>query len=105
MTSLRLIYITAENREQALALGRALVERRLAACINVLDGMTSIYRWQGRIEESTEAVLLAKTDESRVDALVAAVKELHSYDVPCALALPIVGGNQDYLDWLVACLN
>jgi len=105
MTPLRLVYITTENREQALALGRALVERRLAACINVLGGMTSIYHWQGHIEESTEAVLLAKTDESRVDALVAAVKELHSYDVPCALVLPIVGGNPDYLDWLATGLK
>lgn len=98
----RLVYITAQNKAQAEQIGRALVERELAACVNILDGMTSIYRWEGKIERAEEVVLIAKTDEARAEAVVAAVKELHSYSVPCALVLPILGGNPDYLAWLAS---
>lgn len=97
---MHMLYITAKDKAQALTIGKALVERRLAACVNVIDGMTSIYPWQGRLETSDEAILIAKTDERRVDDVVAAVRELHSYDVPCVLAVPVLGGNTDYIDWL-----
>jgi periplasmic divalent cation tolerance protein len=100
-----LIYITARDKAEALALGRQLVERRLAACINVLGGMTSIYRWEGRLEEAQEAVLIAKTDRSRADELIAELKKLHSYSVPCALILDVQGGNPDYLCWLAEGLQ
>lgn len=93
-------YMTAGSRDEALHIARALVEERLAACANVLDGMTSVYRWQGRIEEDAEAVLIAKTTDDLVDRLVARVKALHSYDCPCVVALPIAGGNQDFIDWI-----
>ena len=83
-----------------MALGRALVDRHLATCVNVLDGMTSIYRWEGALHEDREAVLIAKTTEAKASSVVATVKELHSYSVPCVLVLPVVGGNADYLAWL-----
>lgn len=93
-------YITAASREEAARIGRALVEERLAACVNILDGMTSIYRWQGAIEEATETVLIAKTRAVLFDALAARVRELHSYSVPCVVELPVGRGNPSYLDWL-----
>lgn len=94
------VYITAPDREKALALGRRLVEERLAACANVWDGMTSVYRWQGAIEEAREAVLIIKTRSELVDAVTARVRELHEYDCPCVAAWPIAAGNPPYLQWI-----
>ncbi len=93
-------YITAGSRDEALRIGRALVEERLAACANILDGMTSIYRWQGAVEEATETVLIAKTRAELFDRLAARVRDLHSYEVPCVVELKVGRGNPAYLDWL-----
>ncbi|HOX46664.1 MAG TPA: divalent-cation tolerance protein CutA [Myxococcota bacterium] len=98
----RFVYITAPSAEQAERLGRALVETRLAACANVLDGVTSIYWWQGAIQREREAVLVAKTRSDLVDRLVEEVKRLHPYQVPCVVALPILAGNPDFLAWIAA---
>ena len=100
MSDLRLVYITALDADQALAIGRVLVHERLAACINVLPGMTSIYRWQGVVEEAREAVLIVKTRADRITALTERVRSLHTYRLPCVVALTIDGGDADYLDWL-----
>jgi periplasmic divalent cation tolerance protein len=100
MSELRWVYLTAADRDEALRVGRALVEARLAACINVLPGMTSLYWWQGAIETAQEAVLIAKTRAELIPELIERVRALHSYSVPCVLALPILEGNPDYLDWL-----
>ena len=94
------VYMTASSAEEARRIGRALVEARLAACVNVLDGMTSYYWWQDNLEEGHETVLIAKTTRDRLDELTARVKSLHSYTVPCVVALPILGGNPDFLDWI-----
>jgi periplasmic divalent cation tolerance protein len=96
------VYMTASSAEEAKKLGRALVEARLAACVNILDRMTSYYWWQGKIEEGAEAVLIAKTTRAHLDALTAKVKSLHSYSVPCVVGLAIEGGNKDFLDWIGA---
>jgi periplasmic divalent cation tolerance protein len=96
----RLVYSTAPDQAQALSLGQSLVESRLAACANVLPGMTSIYWWQGEIHRDQEAVLVLKTRAGLVDRLVAEVRRLHPYQVPCVVALPILEGNPDYLRWL-----
>ena len=96
------VYVTAPDRAAALDMARALVDARLAACANVLDGMTSIYRWEGRIQEDGEAVLIAKTREELVPALTAKVHALHSYECPCVVALPVVGGNGAFIDWIEA---
>jgi len=95
-------YITAGSREEALRIGRALVEERLAACVNVLDGMTSVYRWNGAVEEASEAVLIAKTRAALFDRLTERVRALHSYDTPCVVELRLERGNPAYLDWLRA---
>jgi len=97
-----MIYITAGSREEALGIGRALVKARLAACANVLAGMTSIYWWDGAVNENQEASLIVKTRSDLVDRLVQKVKELHSYDCPCVVALPIGGGNPQFLEWIEA---
>lgn len=102
--NLILIYVTAPNRAAALAMGRALVDERLAACVNVLDGMTSIYRWQGVVETADEAVLLVKTAAGRFDAVAARIRELHSYDTPCVLEIPLGRGDPAYAAWLLAGL-
>jgi periplasmic divalent cation tolerance protein len=95
-----MIYITVKNAQEAEAIGSALVEKRLVACVNIIDNMKSIYRWKGAIERENEAVLIAKTKESLVEKVISAVKELHSYEVPCIEAIPIVNGNPAYLQWI-----
>lgn len=96
----RFVYITAPSRDEALAIGRALVEERLAASVNVMAGARSIYWWQGKIEEAEEAVLVAKTRAGLAERLIARVKVLHAYACPGIVTLPILEGNPDYLTWL-----
>ena len=95
-TEVRLIYMTAKDRAAALLLARALVEEGLLACANVIDGATSVYRWEG------EAVILAKTRADRVAALAARVAALHEYDCPCVVAVPVDGGHEPFLEWVRA---
>jgi periplasmic divalent cation tolerance protein len=93
-------YVTAGSRDEALAIGRTVVQERLAACANVLDGMASIYWWQGALEEAGEAVLILKTRTELVERLTGRIRELHSYECPCVVALPIAAGSPHYLDWI-----
>ena len=86
--------------EEARSIARALVEARLAACANIVDPMTSVYRWDGAVREGTETVLIAKTTAGLVDALTDKVRELHSYDCPCVVAVAVEGGNPAFLDWI-----
>jgi len=94
------VYITAASGDEAHRIARALVEERLAACVNMLDGMTSVYRWNGAIEQASEVVLIAKTRADRFDRLAARIRELHSYECPCIVMLPIAAGDAGYLDWI-----
>ncbi|BAZ39324.1 divalent-cation tolerance protein CutA [Calothrix sp. NIES-4101] len=94
------VYVTCKDRAEAIQVGKALVETRLAACANVIDGMDSIYWWKGKLEVAKEAILILKSRRDLVEELTKKVKLEHSYEVPCVVALPITGGNQDYLDWL-----
>jgi periplasmic divalent cation tolerance protein len=95
-------YITAGSDAEARTIAHALVDERLAACVNILGAATSIYRWQGTIEEATEVVLIAKTRRDLFDRLTERVRALHSYEVPCVLELAIGRGNPAYLAWLAA---
>ena len=99
---LNLIYMTAGSREEARKIGKELVISRLAACVNIWDNMNSFYMWQGKVQDDTEVVMIAKTAENRVPALVEKVKSLHSYECPCIVSIPISGGNQTFLDWIAA---
>ena len=96
----RFVYITTETPAEARAIGPALVEARLAACVNIIEGMTSIFRWEGKIQQGSETVLIAKTRRELVEPLTARIKELHSYSCPCVVALPILEGNPDFLRWI-----
>ena len=98
--TLTMIYITTPSPQEALRIGRAVVADRLAACANVLPGVTSVFRWQGEVQEEGETALILKTRSDLVERLTTRVKELHSYDCPCVVALPIAGGNPDFLQWI-----
>lgn len=101
----RVVFTTADSDELARALARGLVERRLAACVNIVGGVRSIYRWKGEVVEDDERLLVIKTDGQRFAALREAIRELHSYDVPEVLALPVLDGHGAYLDWIRECLE
>lgn len=102
MTDIRLIYVTTKDLEEARALSRELLDRKLIACANMIPGMESIYSWQGAIETANEVVLILKTKSSQVQATIQAVEELHSYETPCALEIKIESGSSGYIDWLKA---
>jgi periplasmic divalent cation tolerance protein len=97
-----LIYVTTSSEEEALRIGRAVVEERLAACANILPRITSIFHWDGTLQQENEAVLILKTPEERVDAVVARIKAVHSYSCPCIVTLPVTGGNAAFLNWIEA---
>ncbi len=97
-----LIYMTMETEADAERIGRALVSERLAACINIVAGMRSMYWWDGAVQQSSETILVAKTRKSLVDRLTERVRELHAYDCPCIVSLAIDGGNPVFLDWIDA---
>jgi periplasmic divalent cation tolerance protein len=94
------IYITCADEAEAETIGTMLVENRLAACVNILPGMRSIYWWRGKVERGVETVLIAKTRDELVGPLTEAVKAAHGYEVPCVVSLAITGGNPDFLDWI-----
>ena len=95
------VYTTYPSLVEAERIGKAVLERRLAACVNILPGMISHYWWEGKIERGEEVVMIIKTRASLADAVRAAVKELHLYDTPAILVLPIEGGEAGYIDWLM----
>jgi periplasmic divalent cation tolerance protein len=94
------VYVTVANVEEAKKIGRALVERKLCACANVLPGITSIYEWQGKLSEESETVLILKTRRQLFAEVEGGVRQLSSYECPCIVALPLVEGFSKYLDWL-----
>ena len=100
MKELVVVYITAPSADEGARIARALVEERLAACVNRIGGVSSIYRWQGKVEESAEELLIVKTSREKFEALRQRVGELHRYSVPEIIALPIIDGSESYLDWL-----
>jgi periplasmic divalent cation tolerance protein len=99
------VYTTWPTTVEAEAAGRALVERRLAACVNILPGMISHYRWEGKIERGEETVMIIKTRASLADAVSDAVKDLHSYDTPAILVMSLESVEKSYLGWLLAATD
>lgn len=94
------IFITAGSGEEARQIASALVSERLAACVNIVPGVHSVYRWAGKVEEGQEALLLVKSRHEMLEQLIARVRELHSYEVPEIIALPLLAGDVAYLHWL-----
>lgn len=101
--NLRLVYITTSDKEEAKSIGETLVRERLAACINIIEGMESMYWWEDEIQHDRECILLVKAPYHTVKELTNRVKELHSYDCPCIISLQIAEqeGNEEYQQWLL----
>ncbi len=97
---IQFVYITTDSLEEAQTIGAELVKERLAACVNIIDGMTSIFQWEGKIESAKETILIAKTEAGRFEELTRRVTELHSYDVPCIVTLPVQQGYPPFLEWI-----
>lgn len=94
------ILVMAGSREEGLTIARRLVEDEVAACVNVVEGALSVFRWKGKLEEAAECLLIIKTRTQRLQEVIQRVKALHSYDVPEIIALPIIDGNPSYLQWI-----
>ena len=102
MSQRLVVLMTAGSKEEAEQIAESLVAEPLAACVNIISGVTSVYRWQGRVERDQEWLLVAKSHSDVLDNLVQRVQELHSYDVPEIIALPLAGGSEAYLRWIDA---
>ena len=100
MTDKRLVLTTTGSETEACNIARALVERRLAACVNIVPRIRSVYRWQGKMEEADEWLLVIKTSATSFDRLRAAIAELHSYELPECISISIEAGGTEYLKWI-----
>ena len=94
------LLITASNSEEANKIAEVLLNQRKAACVNIVPRVSSLFWWQDKFDSSQESLLIVKTKASLLTVIIGLVKKFHSYDVPEIIALPIVGGNQDYLEWI-----
>ena len=105
VTRFQLVLTTTDSEELAIRIGRELVERRLAACVNLVGPVQSVYRWEGQVVCSEERLLILKTRVDRFQQVSSAIRELHTYDVPEVLAVPLSAGDGRYLSWLAGCLR
>ncbi len=96
----RLVYMTAGSRDEARSIGQALLGSNLAACVNIINNMNSLYMWDGALQDDSEVIVIAKTTEQRIPALIDKVKALHSYECPCVVSIPIDSGNPEFLAWI-----
>jgi periplasmic divalent cation tolerance protein len=94
------VFITVADEEEARLISRVLLKQRKVACINIIPGVNSLFWWQEKIDSAEESLLVIKTRSVLLDEIIQLVKEIHSYDVPEIIALPIIGGNRDYLEWI-----
>ena len=96
----KIVLTTCGTKQEAEKIARALVETRLAACVNIVPGIESVYRWQGKVESETEWMLVIKTTAGRFEAVREAIREMHSYDLPECIMISIEGGSPEYLKWI-----
>ncbi|ADJ25463.1 CutA1 divalent ion tolerance protein [Dehalogenimonas lykanthroporepellens BL-DC-9] len=94
------VLVTAGDEEEARLIAGILLEQRKAACVNIVSGVNSLFRWQDRLETETESLLVIKTTASMLEAVIETVREVHSYETPEIIALPVIGGSGEYLEWL-----
>lgn len=100
MTNARIVLTTAGSQEEARKIAGALVERKLAACVNIVPQIESVYRWQGKVESATEWLLIVKTQAESFARVRDAIKELHSYELPECIMISVEGGSEKYLKWI-----
>jgi periplasmic divalent cation tolerance protein len=96
----RVVLVTVPDEKEGMRISRVLVEERLAACVNLLGGVRSVFHWDGRLCDEREALLVIKTTEHRLSSLISRIQEIHPYEVPEVLALPVIQGSRAYLDWV-----
>jgi len=99
------VLVTASGKKEAERIARGLIEKKLAACVNIVDKIDSLFFWQGKIDRAQEALLIIKSKKSLFSRIARLVKSLHSYDVPEIIALPVVAGEKNYVSWLDECLR
>jgi len=95
-----MIYITAGSKDEAKRIGKALINTGMAACVNIIENINSMYMWDGKLQDANETILIAKTTKERVSDLIEKVKSLHNYDCPCIVSLPVSDGNPAFLKWV-----
>lgn len=105
MTDARIVLTTVDDRERANAMARALVEARLAACVNLVENIHSVYRWKGKIEAAEEILLVIKTSAEGLTGLKEMLRKLHPYELPELLVLPVIDGSEPYLAWLLGAIR
>jgi periplasmic divalent cation tolerance protein len=94
------IFITCSGKPEGIKIAKALLTRKLVACVNMVDKLDSFFWWEGKINQAKECLLIAKSTRAKLDKITKVVKSLHSYEVPEIIGLPIAGGNRNYLDWI-----
>jgi|CXWL01.1.fsa_nt_gi periplasmic divalent cation tolerance protein len=97
---IKLLYATFASKEEAVSIAHKLLAEKLIACANIFDGGASIYRWENKVQQQQEAMLFAKTTDKQAQKAVARIKELHSYDLPCVLVLPVESGLPAFMEWV-----
>lgn len=95
-----IIFVTTTDIEEGRLISDVLLEQKAASCVNIIGGVSSMYRWNGKINETQESFLLVKTKKVLVEKVVSIIKEVHSYEVPEIIALPVIGGSEDYFNWI-----
>ena len=100
MTEAILLYITTEDKQEAQSIGKALVEEKLVACVNIMENMQAMFWWKDKVDKASETVLIAKTKKSLLSEVIEKINSMHSYECPCVIALPIIGGNESFLQWI-----
>ena len=100
-----LVYCTVPNADEAKSIARLLINKKLAACCNVIPGLISIYRWKGKMKEENEVLLYIKTSSRKYEQLEKEIKMIHSYSVPEIIAIPVVNASQAYLDWIIEMIG
>ncbi len=99
------ILITCSKKQEATKIVKALLEKKLVACVNIIDKVESFFWWKGKIDRAQECLLIAKSTKAKLDKITKVVKSLHSYVVPEIISLPVAGGNKTYLDWIDDCIR
>ena len=100
-----IVLITCAKKQEATKIMKALLEKKLVACVNIVDKVESFFWWKGKIDRAQECLLIAKSTRVKLDKITKVVKSLHSYEVPEIIGLPVAGGNKTYLDWIDDCIR
>ncbi|OGX16292.1 MAG: hypothetical protein A2166_04015 [Omnitrophica WOR_2 bacterium RBG_13_41_10] len=99
------IFVTVPDKKQARQIANKLIKTKLAACVNIIPGVESLFSWKGKIDSAKELLLVIKSEKSKLPKIIKTVKSLHSYEVPEIIALPIIAGNKEYLRWIDECIR